>query len=111
MILELRFETQIRASPESVFNLLAELRGYEQWLPGSVAFHGTTHISEQYDLGFFDHETGRIPSAENPFGAKVLVVSMGQRNTSNLSLGGVWHETRTSPHDHRRPTPGALAAI
>jgi hypothetical protein len=28
----------------------------------------------QYDLGFFDHETGRITSAENPFGAKVLPV-------------------------------------
>ena len=26
----------------------------------------------QYDLGFFDHEPGRITSAENPFGAKVL---------------------------------------
>ena len=26
----------------------------------------------QYDLGFFDHETGRITSAENPFGANVL---------------------------------------
>ena len=26
----------------------------------------------QYDLGFFDHQTGRITSAENPFGAKVL---------------------------------------
>jgi putative transposase len=26
----------------------------------------------QYDLGFFDHETGRLTSAENPFGAKVL---------------------------------------
>ena len=26
----------------------------------------------QYDLGFFDHETSRITSAENPFGAKVL---------------------------------------
>jgi putative transposase len=26
----------------------------------------------RYDLGFFDHETGRITSAENPFGAKVL---------------------------------------
>ena len=29
----------------------------------------------QYDLGFFDHETGRITSAENPFGAKVLPMS------------------------------------
>ncbi len=26
----------------------------------------------QYDLGFFDHETGRIASAENPFGLKIL---------------------------------------
>jgi len=28
-----------------------------------------------YDLGFFDHETGRIECAENPFGAKVLPMS------------------------------------
>jgi putative transposase len=26
----------------------------------------------QYDLGFFDHETGRVECAENPFGAKLL---------------------------------------
>ena len=26
----------------------------------------------QYDLGFFDSETDRVTSAENPFGAKVL---------------------------------------
>jgi putative transposase len=26
----------------------------------------------QYDLSFFDHDTGRITSAENPFGAKVF---------------------------------------
>ncbi len=25
-----------------------------------------------YDLGFFDHESGRVESAENPFGAKLL---------------------------------------
>jgi hypothetical protein len=25
-----------------------------------------------YDLGFFDHETGRLGSVENPFAAKVL---------------------------------------
>jgi putative transposase len=28
-----------------------------------------------YDLGFFDHETGRLGSAENPFAAKVLPMS------------------------------------
>jgi putative transposase len=26
----------------------------------------------QYDLGFFDHESGRLTSLENPFEAKVL---------------------------------------
>jgi putative transposase len=25
-----------------------------------------------YDFGFFDHETGRVECAPNPFGAKVL---------------------------------------
>ena len=29
----------------------------------------------QYDLGFFDDETCRLGSAENPFGAKVLPMS------------------------------------
>ena len=41
---------------------------------------GVTEISEKiwlvsfmdYDLGFFDHESGRVECAENPFGAKVL---------------------------------------
>ncbi len=27
----------------------------------------------QFELGFFDHETCRIESAENPFAAKVLL--------------------------------------
>jgi len=41
---------------------------------------GITEVSEkiwlvsfmQYDLGFFDHESGRVECAPNPFGAKVL---------------------------------------
>jgi len=28
--------------------------------------------SMHYDLGFFDHETGRVECAENPFQARVL---------------------------------------
>ena len=28
-----------------------------------------------YDLGFFDHETGRLGTADNPFAAKVLPMS------------------------------------
>ena len=34
-----------------------------------------------YDLGFFDHETGRLATAVNPFAAKVFVGSMDRRNT------------------------------
>ena len=29
----------------------------------------------QYDLGFFDHETGRLESVQNPFEARVLPMS------------------------------------
>ena len=29
----------------------------------------------RYDLGFFDHETCRIESADNPFAAKLLPMS------------------------------------
>ena len=29
----------------------------------------------QYDLGFFDHESGRLDSAQNPFEARVLPMS------------------------------------
>jgi hypothetical protein len=28
-----------------------------------------------YDLGFFDHQAGRVESAHNPFEAKVLPMS------------------------------------
>jgi hypothetical protein len=35
-----------------------------------------------YDLGYVDHETGRVECADNPFAAKVLAVSKGRRNTS-----------------------------
>jgi putative transposase len=29
----------------------------------------------QYDLGFFDHETGRLENVQNPFEARVLPMS------------------------------------
>jgi len=43
---KLNFEIDIRAPLEQVFTLIAELRAYDTWLPGSTAFHGTTTISE-----------------------------------------------------------------
>jgi hypothetical protein len=50
---------------------------------------GIKEISEQiwlvtfmhYDLGFFDHEAGRVECADNPFDPRVLAVSVGRRNT------------------------------
>jgi uncharacterized protein YndB with AHSA1/START domain len=44
-VVKLRFEAEIQASAERVFDLLADLRGYEGWLPRSRAWHGTSHIS------------------------------------------------------------------
>ena len=50
---------------------------------------GVKEVAEQiwmisfmhYDLGFFDHQSGRVECAPNPFDAKVLAVSRRQRNT------------------------------
>jgi uncharacterized protein YndB with AHSA1/START domain len=45
-MIEMQFETDIRASAERVFALLSELRDYDRWLPRSMAFKGTIEISE-----------------------------------------------------------------
>ena len=64
----------------------------------------------RYDLGFFDQEEGTVTSLDNPFGAKVLVISMGRRNTpANLRLGGMWYGTPID--DHARAAGRVLAAI
>jgi len=44
-VIALRFEAEIEASAERVFALLANLRGYDLWLPRSRAWRGTSHIS------------------------------------------------------------------
>ena len=36
---------EIACAPERLFDLLADLRAYEQWLPRSSAFHGTMDIT------------------------------------------------------------------
>jgi len=45
-MIELRFETDIRASADRVFSLMADLRDYDRWLPKSTSFRGTTKISD-----------------------------------------------------------------
>lgn len=43
---KLHFEIDVRAPLEHVFTLITDLRAYDTWLPGSMAFHGTTTISD-----------------------------------------------------------------
>jgi uncharacterized protein YndB with AHSA1/START domain len=40
-----RFTARIEASPETIFNLIADMPNYGRWLPGSEAFGETTEIS------------------------------------------------------------------
>ncbi len=83
----------------------------------------------QYDLGFFDHETGRITSAENPFGAKVLPMCPAQGGNQKLaseaikpmSKDGTMGRPRNMAHYHtesnhqglenRLPQPGSITAL
>lgn len=45
MARRLFFEATFAAPPERVFDLLADLRGYDAWLPRSVVFKGTSEVS------------------------------------------------------------------
>jgi len=40
-----RFTARIEASPETIFDLIADMPNYARWLPGSEAFGGTTEVS------------------------------------------------------------------
>lgn len=42
---DLRFTTQIRGAPETVFNLVADMPRYGRWLPDSSAFGGTVDVT------------------------------------------------------------------
>jgi uncharacterized protein YndB with AHSA1/START domain len=43
--MELRFETDIRASPEAVFDIITDFHGQTRWLSKSLAFRGTDQVS------------------------------------------------------------------
>jgi uncharacterized protein YndB with AHSA1/START domain len=44
-IFHLEFTDRIEGSPESIFELIADLPNYGRWLPGSDAFGATTGVS------------------------------------------------------------------
>ncbi len=61
----------------------------------------------RYDLGFFDHETCRIESAENPFAAKLLPMSPAPFAAGCIrvhSAGVVRQECRQSTSRRRAVT-------
>ena len=39
------FTARIEGSPETIFDLIADMPNYSRWLPGSEAFGGTTEVS------------------------------------------------------------------
>jgi uncharacterized protein YndB with AHSA1/START domain len=39
-----RFTARIEGSPETIFDLIADIPNYGRWLPGSEAFGGTTNV-------------------------------------------------------------------
>jgi hypothetical protein len=42
---ELRFTTQIKGSPSTIFDLVADMPNYGRWLPDSSAFGGTVNVT------------------------------------------------------------------
>jgi uncharacterized protein YndB with AHSA1/START domain len=40
-----RFTARIEGSPQTIFDLIADMPNYGHWLPGSEAFGGTTQVS------------------------------------------------------------------
>jgi uncharacterized protein YndB with AHSA1/START domain len=73
-VVKLRFEVEIGASAEQVFALLADLRGYESWLPRSRAWQGTSHITAgptrvgttYVEPGPFGVRHGRVTECDPP---------------------------------------------
>jgi hypothetical protein len=41
----LQFTARIEGSPQTIFDLIADMPNYGRWLPGSSAFGGTTQVS------------------------------------------------------------------
>jgi uncharacterized protein YndB with AHSA1/START domain len=73
-MIELHWETDIHATPERVFSLLADLRDYDRWLPNSSAFRGTHRISDgpigvgttYVEPGPFGTRHGKVTEFEPP---------------------------------------------
>lgn len=42
---ELRFTTQIKGPPSTIFDLVADMPNYRRWLPDSSAFEGTVNVT------------------------------------------------------------------
>jgi len=69
-----KFTTRIEGSPETIFNLLADMPNYGRWLPASEAFGGTTEVSPYpvrlgttyLDAGSLGQRTGCVTEFDPP---------------------------------------------
>jgi hypothetical protein len=61
----LQFAARIDGSPETVFDLLADMPHYGRWLPGSNAFGGTTQV-EPYPVCLGTTYLDAGPAGERP---------------------------------------------
>jgi hypothetical protein len=44
-MIEIRYETEIHCTADTIFAAIVDLRGYDRWLTPSTAYAGTTDIS------------------------------------------------------------------
>jgi uncharacterized protein YndB with AHSA1/START domain len=60
-----RFTARIEGSPETIFELIADMPNYRRWLPGSDAFGGTTEVSP-YPVGLGTTYLDAGPAGQRP---------------------------------------------
>lgn len=60
-----QYTSQIKGSPETIFDLIADMPNYRRWLPGTRAFGGIVHVTPYpVRLGTTYLDTG--PAGERP---------------------------------------------
>ena len=68
-----QFTARIEGSPETIFDLIADMPNYGRWLPGSEAFGGTTEVSPYpVRLGTTYLDAG--PLGQRPVGCATSVI-------------------------------------
>ena len=76
-----RFTARIEGSPETIFDLIADMPNYGRWVPGSEASGGTTEVSlYPVHLGTTYLDAG--PAGQRPGSVTGLPKLEGSKNTT-----------------------------